>query len=348
MRPFPQITPKFVAQNVLTALNGSGSSADWIVQGPLHFRHASERHAPAFIFKVKRPHQQTSLCVKIFVSFGRPLEEAIQEFKALQTRYQASKASGDFRVPEPIALVESQNAIVMEWIEGRNLQKVLIRQALSRARQQDCLREAGRWLRAMHASSKITYEVFDYESMTNTVNDRIASLIPPLPPNSKLRKCAHFFEAVSTRLDRSPMPHTVLHDDFAPRNLIVASGKMAAIDISTLNNGPVCRDHAEFMLYYDLFDPVGIVTRTTSCSNGRLAAFFESYDGAWTSNVPDWILFRYMFTLLSMWISMTEWHRGTVWRKSLLFVPFDRFMVMTDRCARVLSARVQRTSQNAY
>src|ERR1700709_2099318 len=74
MRRFPEMTPKFITQNILTVLRELDSSCDWTIKGPLHYRRPSERHSPAFIFKAKRPHQQTDLCVKIFVSFDGLLE----------------------------------------------------------------------------------------------------------------------------------------------------------------------------------------------------------------------------------------------------------------------------------
>jgi hypothetical protein len=348
MRPSQDIGPSLVAESILATLNTQGTSRNWHVSRPLYLRKPSEKHAPVYIFKAREIGQPSSVCVKIFLSPVRPLEEAVQEFRALQTRYNASKANGGFRVPQPIAFVEGQNAIVMEWIEGAKLQELLMWQALSRVHQSDCLHAAGNWLRAMHASSPITYQIFDYGDLANNVNRRIAALSDGERfSRSRLASYARFFVGIAEQLDRSPVPHTILHDDFAPRNLISVSNEIAAIDISTLHRGPVCRDHAEFMLYYDLYDPVGIATRTIGVSSGRLSAFFQSYDPTWTACIPDWVLYRYMFAVLSIWITVAEWQTAAAWRKLASLVPYDRFSVMAGCCAEILSRRSDRPIRKA-
>jgi aminoglycoside phosphotransferase (APT) family kinase protein len=331
----------FVARALLPAYDrATGATRSWRVSAPLHRRDASERHAAASVFKAVSADGE-SLGVKAFAPQSPgPLREALDEYAALEWRRAQMDAGAGFRSPRPRLFVAEHNAILMEWIDGRKVNRLLMASALAPRTQARWLGGAGRWLRALHEAGSSPVQPFGGMALAQELDRRAAGVRAAGRLSGRLapldRHLAWFAQAAAT-LDGTPAPQAILHDDFAPKNLIATPQGIAGVDITTLNRGPVCRDISEFMLYFDLFDPVGTLRADAGFTNGRLRAFLDGYDPGWNGVAPDRVALRYAFSALRMWLEIADWSVAGdgVWRRLAPRYPFHRLdgMIRAARAA---------------
>ena len=183
-----------------------------------------------------------------------------------------------FSTPRPIALLAEAGAFAMEFVDGRSIPQLLNARAVLKPRPSiDAVRSAAALLRALHAMQPAPNALVDTERPTDDAlgDGRHVLQRVGLPLRSS------WFEAAP--LPRRTQTSVLLHGDFAPENIVIASGATYCLDPALASRGPRELDVVRFLtmlcdarLFFNTLaaGPVGRLRR-------RIAAeFVESYYGS--------------------------------------------------------------------
>lgn len=183
-----------------------------------------------------------------------------------------------FSVPRPIAHLAEAGALAMEFVDGRSIRQLVnARAVLEPQRLLDAVRSAAALLRVLHAIQPAPGALAD----------------PEWPTNDALGDGRHVLQRVglplrSSWFEAAPHPQrtqtsVLLHGDFAPENVVMASGATYCLDPALAGRGPQEIDVVRFLTMLcdaPLFihtlaaGPIGQLRR-------RIAAeFVEGYYGA--------------------------------------------------------------------
>ena len=182
-----------------------------------------------------------------------------------------------FCAPRPIALLADAGAFAMEFVDGRSIPQLLTARAVVEPRPLlDAVRSAAELLRVLHAMQPGPSALVEPERSTNGAlgDGRHVLRRMGLPLRSS------WFDA--GRLPQHTETSVLLHGDFAPENVVIASGATYCLDPDLAGCGPRELDVVRFLTM--LCDAPLFIHTLAPGPVGRLrrrmaAEFVDSYYG---------------------------------------------------------------------
>ena len=183
-----------------------------------------------------------------------------------------------FSTPRPIALLAEAGAFAMEFVDGQSIPQLLNARAVLKPRPLiDAVRSAAALLRALHAMQPAPNALVDTERPTDDAlgDGRHVLQRVGLPLRSSWFEAAPHPQRTQTSV--------LLHGDFAPENIVIATGATYCLDPALASRGPRELDVVRFLTM--LCDAPLFMTTLAPGPVGRLrrrmaAEFVESYYGA--------------------------------------------------------------------
>lgn len=218
-----------------------------------------------------------------------------------------------FDVPELYACFEQENALLVEWIDARHLEQVLVRAALQPAAHWRAVMLAGSWLRRFHESSGIAQEPFDAQRHRKLLATRIAAapaalaLLSADPLWIAALRC---FEQQAPVLEGRPVSSALTHGDFSSTNLLLGAGRVSGIDLWAQRRAPAVDDLARMFVYLAMGDPLPFTARLRPvplAARRAMQALFEGY-GADLAAELDREVWRHvvLYETLARWIALSS------------------------------------------
>lgn len=261
-------------EQIRSNLDHLAPGARWRVEGPVG------RARKCDIFKITNDRQSHTLALKVYRDNEISTIGPKTQFAALR-RYADDTGTTQepaVNVPQAHAFLPEMNAIVMDWVEAPTLRSVLWRNALSRERQQACVYNTAHWLRRFHATSDITSAPLNTQALLAVLDKRIAQseAATDLQDSAALfRKCL----AALRQHGKNPhltAPHTILHGDFTPTNILVDGTTVIGIDVWGARRGPVFEDIARMLTYLSIDTPFAR-ERSPLAEDGHANTLFTTF-----------------------------------------------------------------------
>ena len=276
--------------------------ADWqVIPGVLRARKSS-------VVRLRSPGSGHCAALK---QYHDALAAGLQAAALRATRPLLDCAGSGFDVPELYACFEQENALLVEWIDARPLEQVLVRAALRPAAHWRAVMLAGNWLRRFHESSGITQAPFDTQRYRNLLATRIAAA----PAACALLSAAPLwiaalrrFEQQATVLEGRPVGSTLTHGDFTSTNLLLGAGRVTGIDLWAHRRSPAVDDLARMFVYLAMGDPLPFTARLRPVpleARRAMQALFEGY-GADLAAELDREVWRHvvLYETLARWVAL--------------------------------------------
>lgn len=160
--------------------------------------------------------------------------KAINEFLALQA---LAAASSD--CVRPVFLNDEDALFAMEWVEAPTLKQVMHQPA-----RLDLIRQAGRWLRDLHWSTK---------GWAPRRDPQIEGALLVDPHGPDFQHVDGRLRARRKRLGMRVLFHSLLHSDFHMGNLFVVDGRTVAFDPLARRRGTPMFDVADFLMLSEVY-----------------------------------------------------------------------------------------------
>jgi thiamine kinase-like enzyme len=215
--------------------------ADICVEGPVY------RGINSCVFKVTSPVLPYPCALKFFLktrTLEPDLESARQQFVSLQTINSAIRESLHYRVLRPYLLMESEGAILIEWVNGQTVTSALPSLRPNAGRMQTLLKQSAKWLHHFHAAHLLASDYLDTGDRLDNI-DRL---------QKKIRHKGKFYGQCLTLLHKTAqaasahkLPRSWAFGDFKSDNLILVEGAVFGIDISATTKDLVLFDMAQFL-----------------------------------------------------------------------------------------------------
>jgi len=161
--------------------------------------------------------------------------------------------SGRLLVPEPLDLFDDAATLVTRELEGRSLEHLIARAArrgigiFSRRDAQTFCRLTGEWLAAFHSLEQLQA---DKPALLGRVVDdacrRLDSIRPHVGAAALLDRIAGRIRQESSRLPVGSLDVVPRHNDFAPRNVVAAPGRVGVLDFEDWGPGFAYEDLMRF------------------------------------------------------------------------------------------------------
>ena len=264
----------------------------WQVHGPI----GNSRKCDIYI--LSSSHTINKLAVKVY----RP--HAVSD-RAPRAQYEALVRTHEtLACPKPYGFHAATSAILMEWIEAPRLNKVLWQKTLSPKQRLQLVTKTGIWLRKLHELSDPKPEAVEVEKLRAkllTQLEKHEAAASRLTHNAAFQTAFHAFEQIGLK-GAAPIPHTLLHGDFTPSNLLVKGTDVVGIDIWGARHGPIYEDIARLLTYLSVVSPFAL----TRDNRRLLKAFQAGYGNDWLDvNSKNWCVIL-MYQLLRRWIVYQE------------------------------------------
>jgi len=212
---------------------------------------------PPNVFEVMIVTAQTpSVRTRLYVKIHETPSDAVREFRNLQFLWDRFASSSEFRISEPIDIVDRLNAVVTAGVGGFRISD-LIRLSrilpLSEERIRElvrCVEQAGRWLRFLQSIGTRGSEFLEsYEGTSVQLDDLIKEARIWGFPSDLLPRVRSRFNRIRQELRES---RSVLITDFTPEHVFLDRHEVSVIDFYPLRLGSRAYDLASFLSYLDL------------------------------------------------------------------------------------------------
>lgn len=176
-----------------------------------------------------------------------------EQFEALKKTAAALQGLDHCSSPEPIALIESEGVLVMDWIDGKSLQGLCLSLKTLRREITHAITLSAQIMSGLHRNAQTKPRVLDTADFLNDIDLAFAGAQPPqviLPMLTHLEETA----ALVASLD---LPVAVLHGDFKSANLLIEGKTIFTIDAAMKWEGATVHDAAHFLNQFalDLYHP---------------------------------------------------------------------------------------------
>jgi aminoglycoside phosphotransferase (APT) family kinase protein len=219
-----------------------------------------------------------------------------------RARFLLSGNTHGLRVPKVLAHLPEAGVALMEHMPGETA-AALLEAAPGNPERRAILNACGRWLAEFHRSSSDgcrpyrTRFALDHQRKLRA--DMAAGALRVAEPWLFLR-LSHAVEAAADLWEGRPARHAQRHGDFSLRNLLIAPGRVAAIDFRSPKTAPVGHDVARLLV-----DFAALFAEHRKIPDGHLlqgpyrTAFVRGYDFAGADDAS--IGFLYGIQILQDW-----------------------------------------------
>ena len=205
----------------------------------------------------------------------------LRQFDALTTVEKGLASSDDYGVPHPILRLEDENIIVMEWIEGEDLSRLLTRRAVPLAlpvtEAESYLDRAGRWLARFHGIKPIAPALFPAAKRFGILDEAAGGV--RLERHAAAQNALRVLRETSPEVGEELSPQGGVHGDYKPENVIFSKGRTVGIDVGMRYDNAVVFDLAYFITHLILlaWRPRGFSSGLYFRRDRLVAAFLAGY-----------------------------------------------------------------------
>jgi len=239
-----------------------------------------------------------------------PAEEARIAYAALQQVAELAQTDPVLSCARPLLLFEQHGIVVTEWLEGPTLAR---RIQFGTARQSAHLvRGAGEWLALLYRGIGLSEQPLPASAML----EQLENAIPPgngIRTHPPLRRALDLLHETLTQVDGELVLWSQKHGDFKPGNLILANGRLAAVDVGLREDGPCGVDAAYFLNHVTA--RLALRPGREAASKRAEAAFLDGFSGAglWLAPVPStWLRLHHGLRVMLGYRSWSRRHFAVV------------------------------------
>lgn len=264
------------------------------------------------LYCLQSPSTGRRVALKVYGSEPHHAVGASLQAAALQRFHPLLAAGSDaFVVPELYDFVPGERAMIMEWLDARTLEQVLMRAALNPAAHVGAIRRAGRWLRHFHEVAGIGTELFDPRQLLSYLERRVENT----PAATRRLADDPVWDAALTRVDQmarrvagEPVGATTIHGDFTSSNIMLAGRRVIGIDVWAHRRAAAVEDLGRLLVYLAMGDPFPVVARLGPAvglmRRRSTRALFEGYGRLEPGEIK---VFRFcvLVEALTRWLALT-------------------------------------------
>lgn len=179
--------------------------------------------------------------------------DALEQFEALQKTAAALEGLGHCSSPEPIALIETEGILVMDWIDGRSLQDLCLSLKTPRREITRAVTLSAQIMSGLHRNAQTKARVLDTADFLNDIDLAFGGAEPPQAVVSMITQ----LEKTAPIVASQDLPVAVLHGDFKSANLLIDGPVIYTIDAAMKWEGATVHDAAHFLNQFalDLYHP---------------------------------------------------------------------------------------------
>jgi hypothetical protein len=304
---------------ILPSLTEKTGCAEWsIIRKPLqrrdcriYFLKAGSSHVPDMVVKIYRKDA-------VGANLARKLHRKSRRLSRI--------ATPEWSIPKPVLFVQEANALVMEFVEAPLVGTLLIRAFHSKAKHNDIIRQAARWLGWFHRHSGVDSKPFSAESFTGKLAKMLGKISDTTPDalagDGFLVECIEKASKVATDLDGRLMPHADVHGDFTPFNLFMDRGTVIGFDYRGNRSMPIYHDICRFLVYIDVYritPPSTSDLRQHGCRKNDFDVFMTSYAPDGEPIDPE-LLLKLQFLEITRRLTSLKVHRAKVRNRVFRFI----------------------------
>lgn len=223
---------------------------------------------------------------------------ALEQYDAARRVHTAMRNAFAVSVPEPYLVRPDVGLMVMEWIPGVSMGRVLSSWRCSPATASDCIVRCAKWLRAFHDAGACSPGHLDIQQRLARVDEMESRRAVPDPV---FRKGVNELRAAASAAAETVLARAWIHGDFKADNLILSGERTIGVDVHLRDENAVVYDLASFLnnLALTLCEPSGWLLAR---SHARLRSMFVStYFGASREDVLLPLKWVQLFMLLYRW-----------------------------------------------
>lgn len=185
--------------------------------------------------------------------------EAAEQFDALSKVASILADTPDLGAPAPIALLEANGIVVMDWIDAPSLQSLCLTPLSSATALRNAVARCGKLLARLHRETRLAHLVLDTADFLNDVDLAFGDRSKP----EALGPAMELLNATADDVHRLDLPVSVLHGDFKSANLLIDGTTVWTIDAAMKWEGATVHDVAHFLNQFalDLYHPKGLHLR---------------------------------------------------------------------------------------
>jgi hypothetical protein len=235
------------------------------------------------VFHVDRPGSPTGLALKVCLdaASGAPdCASAEHQFRKLRDGFDSMRRhGGPYRIPEPVALIAAEAAIVMEWAPGETFAAVLNQKTRPAAELIAIACAAGLWLRQFHDAGPSVLGLADDAALRSEIDPLPTRLRADRPFHQAMRAALLSATRALPALRAVPLQTTWLHGDWQPANVIIGQNGVYGLDISCTRRGFALADAAHMASHLARFPCLPKGWRRLPARRALVWAFVASYLG---------------------------------------------------------------------
>ena len=228
------------AELALAIDGASGSKRQLAVSGPI----AIGRHAA--VYQAKAQDGAARFAVKVYLGPDMhydPVTMATRQFTALEKARRALGPGGERQLPKPFAVLKTNGALAVEWIEGRSVLAFMRQGWVGIDAYMSLVEQAGQWLRKLHDAGEPSLIRLDGSAMT----DEARAELTRCTSGSSVERLHGALSAAAPRITSSEHMSSWAHGDFKASNIMVRDDALVGIDVDLGSRGPVLFDVASFL-----------------------------------------------------------------------------------------------------
>ena len=237
------------------------------------------------------------------------------QFEALSTVESGLEALDEFAVPHPILMLEDEQIIVMEWIDGENLSEALTRFGLSYGDAESRVIRAARWLHHFHKIKPFPPAPLPVQGRMDHLRDEAAQV--PSQRHGPVQEAFRLLEETIEPATDPLIAQGMVHGDFKPENVIFTDRKTVGIDFAFRFENVVVFDVANFITHLVLlaWKPRGIASGLHRHRYRLAEAFVSGYtsEGASLPAAPLAWMRLYHLVRIQLRQLRAPWSRPSIW-----------------------------------
>lgn len=292
-----------------TSLEDHLGLENWVVKGPVRTTATSQ------IFRATSDRRLGALAVKVAGT-----DSVNEQFQALDIASRALAATPGLTSPRPIAVFKSEGILLMEWVEGRNLDHFTNRIFAGRQKLQDLGQGIGQMLRAIHKFEPSGSAPLPVDRICSEHRDNVSIL--DQTRRTRLEPAATTLEALAESVGAIDIAQARIHGDFKPSNIIIENNRLVCIDAQFRYVGPIIYDLAQFINHCALSLYIPRYPRGHRPSEVVRNALLMAYDQEMSPSTVfalDWLcLSKHLFMYVDEDIANQSSIRGSFMRNYLL------------------------------
>lgn len=153
---------------------------------------------------------------------------------------------GTYRVPRPIAYIPEKSVIVMEYINSKSLENILLQKDISMSDKNEYIKRSAQWLSNFHTSFREGLRVFDSEKKIADLSKTIARIEPTLSKHPELVSIWRWLESTAPYIQTRKTAFGFLHGDFKQENVLYSEGSIYGIDLLLEEQGEQLMDLVQY------------------------------------------------------------------------------------------------------